>query len=174
MKGSIHYCLLFVLLIAPIHHSVRVQVEHLPESCDYSHCPKVDPSKLNVHLVPHTHDDVGWLKTVDQYYYGSRQSIQKAGVQYILDSVVNSLIRNKDRRFIYVETAFFAKWWMEQNEQTKDIVRELVSTGLFKIFSTVSFVENKVSEIMWFVLLTVTFHYWNLQDNSNSSMVGGA
>lgn len=53
---------------------------------------------LNVHIVAHTHDDVGWLKTVDQYYYGEKGLIQKAGVQYIIDSVVQELLRDPKRR----------------------------------------------------------------------------
>ena len=36
-------------------------------------------SAITVHLVPHTHDDVGWQVTVDQYYIGS--------VQYIITTV---------------------------------------------------------------------------------------
>lgn len=40
--------------------------------CGYESCPKAQPGVLNVHLVSHTHDDVGWLKTVDQYYFGSK------------------------------------------------------------------------------------------------------
>ncbi|XP_075939113.1 LOW QUALITY PROTEIN: lysosomal alpha-mannosidase [Anarhichas minor] len=98
-------------------------------TCGYESCHATKPSMLNVHLVPHTHDDVGWLKTVDQYYYGDRNDIQHAGVQYILDSVVDQLLKNPDRRFIYVETAFFYRWWKQQSSSMQQTVKQLVNEG---------------------------------------------
>uniref|UniRef100_A0A8C9W6K5 Lysosomal alpha-mannosidase n=1 Tax=Scleropages formosus TaxID=113540 RepID=A0A8C9W6K5_SCLFO len=98
-------------------------------SCGYKSCPATQPSMLNVHLVPHTHDDVGWLKTVDQYYYGDRNDIQHAGVQYILDSVLEQLLADPTRRFIYVETAFFFRWWRQQDSATRKAVTMLVNEG---------------------------------------------
>ncbi|KAM9242884.1 lysosomal alpha-mannosidase [Dugong dugon] len=95
----------------------------------YEMCPKVQPDMLNVHLVAHTHDDVGWLKTVEQYFYGIHNDIQHAGVQYILDSVVSALVAEPTRRFIYVEIAFFAQWWHQQTKAKQEVVRELVRQG---------------------------------------------
>ena len=89
---------------------------------------KLSNSKvLNVHIVPHTHDDVGWLKTVDQYYLGLNESIQKASVHEILDSVIASLMQNPSRTFTYVEQKFFSIWWNKQNDAMKDTVRFLVA-----------------------------------------------
>ena len=34
--------------------------------CGYSSCQPGMEDRLNVHIVCHSHDDVGWLKTVDQ------------------------------------------------------------------------------------------------------------
>ena len=84
---------------------------------------------LTVHLVPHTHDDVGWLKTVDQYFIGSNNSLQHASVTNLITAVVAALQRNPDRRFIYAEQAFFQRWWRQQTEATQAAVRHLVSSG---------------------------------------------
>ena len=44
---------------------------------------------ITVHLVPHAHLDVGWLKTVEECWYGSNASIQQtASVRDIIESVV--------------------------------------------------------------------------------------
>ncbi len=86
-----------------------------------------DEKVLNVHVVPHTHDDVGWLKTVEQYYYGLNNSIQHASVHTILDTVIAALMQHSARTFVYVEMKFFSMWWKEQTEEMKAAVRYLVA-----------------------------------------------
>jgi len=88
-----------------------------------------DGKTLNVHVVPHTHDDVGWLKTVDEYFWGRNTSIQDACVNDILDSVVSALLDNPFRTFTYVETKFFSMWWERQTDAVKESVRFLVSNN---------------------------------------------
>jgi lysosomal alpha-mannosidase len=57
----------------------------------------------------------------------ARNDIQHASVQYILDSVIPALVENPDRRFVYVEIAFFWRWWMQQTEDMRNTVRKLVN-----------------------------------------------
>lgn len=51
------------------------------------------------------------------------------GVQYIIDGVVDELLKDSRRKFIYVEVAFFIRWWREQTEARKEQVKGLVKSG---------------------------------------------
>lgn len=96
-------------------------------TCGYEACPEGKEDMLNVHIVCHTHDDVGWLHTVDNYYH--------MWIREIITSAVNNLMQNENRKFIYVETAFFSMWWDEQTELTKEYVRRLVNDGRLEFIS---------------------------------------
>jgi lysosomal alpha-mannosidase len=54
--------------------------------------------------------------------------------------VVDELHRDPNKKFIYVEMAFFFKWWKEQDEKTKKIVEGLVQNGL--VFFLTNFVTH--------------------------------
>nr|CAD1820430.1 unnamed protein product [Ananas comosus var. bracteatus] len=118
--------LLFLLLLARVAESKYIA---------YNTTGRIVPDKLNVHIVAHSHDDVGWLKTVDQYYVGSNNSIQGACVQNVLDSLVPALLKDKNRKFIYVEQAFFQRWWRQQSNAIQQIVKELVSSGQLELIN---------------------------------------
>ncbi|CAF0732780.1 unnamed protein product [Adineta ricciae] len=121
----------------PVYFIRCFYVDHIlsANTCGYETCNLGDPSKLNVHIVAHTHDDVGWLKTVDQYFYGARNDIQHAAVQYILDSVIIALDENPDRRFIYVEVGFFWRWWNQQTGDIQTKVQQFVNEGRLEFIS---------------------------------------
>jgi len=75
---------------------------------------KTIETPLTVHLVPHSHDDVGWIKTVDEYYSGFRGSVSHARVSQILSLVVDELQKDPKRRFTYVEMKYFNMWYTRQ------------------------------------------------------------
>ena len=91
------------------------------ENCGYSACPVSDPNKLNIHIVPHTHDDTGWIISVDGYY--------EEEVKFIFYTLIPALESNPDRKFIYVEMAFFTRFWNSVSDGMKDRIRKLVKNG---------------------------------------------
>ena len=84
---------------------------------------------VTVHMIAHTHDDVGWLKTVDEYFTGTKSKVAKAGVNFILDTMIQSLLDDPTKHFTYVEMKFFSMWWRLQTPTMKDQVRQLVQEG---------------------------------------------
>ncbi|KAL9245638.1 hypothetical protein vseg_019263 [Gypsophila vaccaria] len=113
--------LIFVLAICSSFRSI---------SCiKYNVANNVVQDKLNVHLVPHSHVDVGWLKTLDQYFVGSNTSIQAGCIENVLDSVVEALQRNPERKFVFAEQAFFQRWWVIQGLEIRKAVKKLVDDG---------------------------------------------
>lgn len=90
---------------------------------------------MNVHLLAHTHMDLGWLKTVDQYFYGTKNSNANVGVRYIFESVLEELEEDPSRRFIFVETGFFNLWWKRLSEDKKKRFDALVQSGHMEFIS---------------------------------------
>eukprot|EP00041_Stephanoeca_diplocostata_P031583 m.986401 g.986401 ORF g.986401 m.986401 type:complete len:1079 (-) comp23989_c0_seq3:41-3277(-) len=75
---------------------------------------------MTIHIIPHSHMDTGWLKTVDDYY--------SQNVQYIYSNVVISLMSDKNRRFLVAETLFF-KMFYEDYEHFQENIHHLVENG---------------------------------------------
>ncbi|XP_046352340.2 lysosomal alpha-mannosidase-like [Haliotis rufescens] len=102
-------------------------------TCDKSKCNPTKDGMLNVHIVAHSHDDVGWKKTMDQYYSGqgggNAESFYHGGecTRCILDNAIRELIGNPSRRFIFVEMAFLSAWFNEQTEDMKRQVKALIN-----------------------------------------------
>lgn len=91
-------------------------------SCGYSTCPaSYDASKLQIHVISHSHDDVGWLSTPDGYADND--------VNPLLSHVMTALHKSPHRKFVEVEMYYFKRWWQRQTKATQEGVHRLVKSG---------------------------------------------
>ena len=93
----------------------------------------ISDQELIIHVVCHTHDDPGWLWTLDDYYMGTDHC--HVSVKRILDNMVVSLSHNKERKFSYVEMSFFKRWYDKQPEKIKNKVKEFIKEGRLEIIN---------------------------------------
>ena len=75
---------------------------------------------INIHIIPHTHLDPGWLKTPEEYY-------NQDSIKGIFDTVLNSLSSNHERTFIVNEIYYFKKWYESLDPSSKDQLKNLIS-----------------------------------------------
>ncbi|KAK9888622.1 hypothetical protein WA026_000851 [Henosepilachna vigintioctopunctata] len=80
---------------------------------------------LKVIIVPHSHNDPGWLKTFENYFhYNSRQ---------IMNHMVAKLQEHKNLTFIWSEMAFLNAWWEEAHPSKQRAMKNLVQSGRLEI-----------------------------------------
>jgi alpha-mannosidase len=100
---------------------------------DLENAPKYDET-LTVHLVHHSHTENSWLKTKDEYYFGENSEVQDTkSVRKILDSTIDALLQDENRKFTYSNLSYMQRWWAEQNSDMKEKVRDLVQLGRLEL-----------------------------------------
>lgn len=82
-----------------------------------------DKLPLEVIVVPHSHNDPGWLKTFEGYFLSS--------TAHVLNNMVDFLQKHRDFSFIWAEVCFFSRWWrsLQNRPHLRETVRDLVYRG---------------------------------------------
>jgi alpha-mannosidase len=96
----------------------------------YSSIQDRSDQTIYIHLVPHSHNDPGWIYTFEEYYEGKDP---KYCVKCELDTILSSMQANKNRTFSWSEISFFKLWYQELSDEKKGIIKGLIKEKRFEI-----------------------------------------
>ncbi|XP_011209289.2 alpha-mannosidase 2 [Bactrocera dorsalis] len=114
---------------------------------------------LKIFVVPHSHNDPGWLKTFVNYFQSdSRQ---------ILNLIVTKMQEYTDMTFIWSEISFLQLWWDQAHPTKQRALKKLIKSGRFEI-TTGGWVMTDEANVHLYAMLDqlIEGHQW-LRNNLN-------
>ena len=68
-----------------------------------------------MHVIPHSHTDLGWLATLEDYFGGGHPAFYLGNIYGMFSTVIEELSLDPKRTFTYAEMKYFKMWWERQN-----------------------------------------------------------
>ena len=77
-------------------------------------------SDINIHVIPHTHLDPGWLNTPEEYYYNER-------IEDIFNTMLYTLLVDREKTFVINELFYFLKWYNSKDKKSQSNIKKLIN-----------------------------------------------
>ncbi|XP_072174390.1 alpha-mannosidase 2x-like isoform X1 [Diadema setosum] len=108
---------------------------------------------LRIFVVPHSHNDPGWIKTLTRYFTDQTSKI--------LDNVVVKMQQYPRMKFIWAEISYFSMWWEKADYSKRQVMKRLIESGRLEIV-TGGWVMNDEANTRYYAMVDqlVEGHEW--------------
>ena len=112
---------------------------------------------INIHVIPHTHLDPGWLNTPEEYYFNER-------IEDIFDTMLNSLTSDNKKTFVINELFYFFKWYNNKDKKTQLKMKKLITEKRVEFVSGGYVVNDEATPLYYNIMDQIRIGHQYLQE----------